>query len=371
MTREEFRRLLEQGIVVLDGATGTNLQQAGMPVGVCPEQWILEHKEALLDLQRRFVEAGTQILYAPTFTGNRLKLAEYGLEDKLTQINGELVALCKEAAQGKAYVAGDMTMTGQQLYPMGELTFDELVSIYKEQAKALYDGGVDLFIVETMMSLQETRACVLAIKEICDLPIMASLTFEKDGRTLYGTPPEAAVVVLQSLGVDAVGVNCSTGPEDMAAMIRTMYDYADIPLLAKPNAGLPELEDGRTVYRMTPEEFGRDGKLLVEAGARIVGGCCGTTPEHIKALTDSGRTPPCTGLGTAGDGNFLIRALSDYWRTHQSDGEEGPAGGTAPREAVVSPPNGPGTGTERRGDSRRQHGHERHRRKGYDGQGYL
>ena len=218
-------------------------------LGVCPEQWILEHKEVLLDLQRRFVAAGTQILYAPTFTGNRLKLAEYGLEDKLTQINGELVAFCKEAAQGKAYVAGDMTMTGQQLYPMGELTFDELVSIYKEQAKALYDGGVDLFIVETMMSLQETRACVLAIKEICDLPIMASLTFEKDGRTLYGTPPEAAVVVLQSLGVDAVGVNCSTGPEDMAAMIRTMYDYADIPLLAKPNAGLPELEDGRTVYR--------------------------------------------------------------------------------------------------------------------------
>lgn len=292
MTREEFRRLLEQGIVVLDGATGTNLQQAGMPVGVCPEQWILEHKEALLDLQRRFVEAGTQILYAPTFTGNRLKLAEYGLEDKLTQINGELVALCKEAAQGKAYVAGDMTMTGQQLYPMGELTFDELVSIYKEQAKALYDGGVDLFIVETMMSLQETRACVLAIKEICDLPIMASLTFEKDGRTLYGTPPEAAVVVLQSLGVDAVGVNCSTGPEDMAAMIRTMYDYADIPLLAKPNAGLPELEDGRTVYRMTPEEFGRDGKLLVEAGARIVGGCCGTTPEHIKALSGAVRDMP-------------------------------------------------------------------------------
>ena len=286
MTREEFCSLLEQGIVVLDGATGTNLQQAGMPVGVCPEQWILENREVLLDLQRRFVAAGTQILYAPTFTGNRLKLAEYGLEDRLMQINGELVALCKEAAQGKAYVAGDMTMTGQQLYPLGELTFDELVAVYKEQAQALYKGGADLFIVETMMSLQETRACVLAIKEICDLPIMASLTFEKDGRTLYGTPPEAAVVVLQSLGVDAVGVNCSTGPEDMAGIIRKMYDYADIPLLAKPNAGLPELEDGRTVYHMTPEEFGRDGKLLIEAGARIVGGCCGTTPEHIKALHD-------------------------------------------------------------------------------------
>lgn len=290
MTREEFRCLLEQGVVVLDGATGTNLQKAGMPVGVCPEQWILENRETLLDLQRRFVAAGTQILYAPTFTGNRIKLAEYGLEDQLADINRELAALCREAAQGHAYVAGDMTMTGQQLYPMGELTFEKLVEVYKEQARALCDGGVDLFVVETMMSLQETRACVLAIQEVCDLPVMASLTFEKDGRTLYGTPPEAAVVVLQSLGVDAVGLNCSTGPEDMAAIVRTMYEYADVPLLAKPNAGLPELEDGRTVYRMTPEEFGRDGRLLVEAGARIVGGCCGTTPEHIKALKNAVKT---------------------------------------------------------------------------------
>ena len=292
MTNEEFQHLLSRGVVMLDGATGTNLQQAGMPIGVCPEQWILENRQVMIDLQRHFVEAGSQILYAPTFTGNRIKLAEYGLDDQLAAINQGLVAISKEAAQGKALVAGDMTMTGQQLYPMGDLTFEELVDVYRQQAKVLYDAGVDLFIVETMMSLQETRACVLAIKEICDLPIMASLTFEKDGRTLYGTPPEAAVVVLQSLGVDAVGVNCSTGPEDMAAMIRTMYDYADIPLLAKPNAGLPELEDGRTVYRMTPEEFGRDGKLLVEAGARIVGGCCGTTPEHIKALSGAVRDMP-------------------------------------------------------------------------------
>lgn len=289
MTKEEFQKLVEHGVVMLDGATGTNLQQAGMPIGVCPEQWILENRDVMLDLQRRFVEAGTQILYAPTFTGNRIKLAEYGLEERLKEINGELVRLCKEAAGGRAYVAGDMTMTGRQLYPMGDLSFDELVQIYKEQAQALYEAGADLFIVETMMSLQETRACVLAIKDVCDLPVMASLTFEKDGRTLYGTPPEAAVVVLQGLGVDAVGLNCSTGPEDMVDTVRTMYAYADIPVLAKPNAGLPILEDGRTIYKTTPEEFGRDGRLLVEAGARIVGGCCGTTPAHIRALADSVR----------------------------------------------------------------------------------
>lgn len=180
-----------------------------------------------------------------------------------------------------------MTMTGQQLYPMGELTFDDLVGVYREQAQALYDAGVDLFIVETMMSLQETRACVLAIKEVCDLPIMATLTFEKDGRTLYGTPPEAAVVVLQNLGVDAVGLNCSTGPADMVETVRKMYEYATIPLIAKPNAGLPELDGDKTVYKTTPEEFAQDGRLLIEAGAHIVGGCCGTTPDHIRALHEA------------------------------------------------------------------------------------
>lgn len=296
MTRNEFQQLLAKGVVMLDGATGTNLQKAGMPVGVCPEAWILENRDIMIDLQRRFVEAGTQILYAPTFTGNRIKLAEYGLDNKLVEINQALVGISKEAAAGKAYVAGDMTMTGQQLYPMGELTFEELVDVYKEQAKVLYEAGVDVFIVETMMSLQETRACVLAIKETCDLPIMATLTFEKDGRTLYGTPPEAAVVVLQGLGVDAVGLNCSTGPEDMVDTVRTMYEYADIPIIAKPNAGLPELENGQTVYKTTPEEFARDGKLLIEAGAHIVGGCCGTTPDHIRALHEAVKAmKPLTG----------------------------------------------------------------------------
>lgn len=289
MTREEFRKLLATGVVLLDGATGTNLQQAGMPIGVCPEEWILENRDIMIDLQRKFIDAGTQIIYAPTFTGNRIKLAEYGLDDKLVEMNTALVGISKEAAQGKAYVAADMTMTGQQLYPMGDLQFEDLVDIYKEQAKVLYDAGVNLFVVETMMSLQETRACILAIKEACgdDVPIMASLTFEKDGRTLYGTLPEVAVVVLQGLGIDAVGLNCSTGPEDMVETVKTMYAYADIPILAKPNAGLPELEDGKTVYKTTPEEFGRDGRLLVEAGARLVGGCCGNTPAHIKALYDN------------------------------------------------------------------------------------
>ena len=164
MTKIEFAQLMKQGPILLDGATGTNLMSAGMPIGVCPEAWILEHPEVLLQLQREYVEAGSNIVYAPTFTGNRIKLQEYGLEDRLEEINTSLVKLSKEAVAGKALVAGDMTMTGQQLFPLGEMMFEELVDIYKEQAKVLAAAGVDLFVVETMMSLQECRAAVLAIR---------------------------------------------------------------------------------------------------------------------------------------------------------------------------------------------------------------
>jgi len=284
MTKQEFRSMTENGIILLDGATGTNLQKAGMPAGVCPEQWILEHEDIMIQLQRSYVKAGTNILYAPTFTGNRIKLAEYGLEDRLFEINAALVQISRKAAGGRALVAGDLTMTGQQLYPLGEMQFEELADIYKEQVQALSEAGVDLFVIETMMSLQETRAAVLAVQETCTLPVMASLTFEADGRTLFGTDPVTAVTVLQSLGVDAVGLNCSTGPLEMIETVEKMHAYANIPILAKPNAGLPELENGQTVYRTSPQEFARAGRKLAEAGAAILGGCCGTTPLHIEAL---------------------------------------------------------------------------------------
>lgn len=290
MTKAEFVRLInENGPIILDGATGTNLMEAGMPIGVCPENWVMEHPDVLLKMQSEYVEAGSHIVYAPTFTGNRIKLEEYGLQDRLVEINTTLVKLSKQAVDGKALVAGDMTMTGQQLFPMGELMFEELVDVYKEQAGVLAEAGVDLFAVETMMSLQECRAAVLAIREVCDLPILVTLTYNEDGRTLFGTPPETAVVVLQSLGVDAIGVNCSTGPMEMVPLVETMAEYSTVPLIAKPNAGLPELEGKKTVYRMTPEEFAEAGVALVKAGAAIVGGCCGTTKEHIRALADAVR----------------------------------------------------------------------------------
>ena len=292
MTKKEFREYLSKGAIVLDGATGTNLMAAGMPIGVCPEAWVMEHQDVLYDLQSAYVKAGTNIVYAPTFTGNRIKLEEYGLEDRIEEINTELVRLSKRAVDGKALVAGDMTMTGKQLFPLGDLMFEELVDVYKEQASILDNAGADLFVVETMMSLQECRAAVIAIKEVSDLPIMVTLSYNEDGRTLFGTPPETAVVVLQSLGVDAIGINCSTGPMEMVELVEKMAQYSTVPILAKPNAGLPELEDDKTVYKMTPQEFADAAVALVNAGASIVGGCCGTTPEHIKALSDAVRELP-------------------------------------------------------------------------------
>ena len=285
MTKQEFKELIDNKIVYLDGAMGSNLIKRGMPQGVCPEKWIIENRDIVIGLQKEYVEAGTNILYAPTFTANRPKLSEYGLQEQLVEINKQLAAITKEAAGGKAFVAGDITMTGVQLKPMGPMDFEELVEIYKEQAQALIEGGVDLFVVETMMSLQETRAAVIAIKEICELPILATMTFEKDGRSLFGTDARTAAVVLASLGVDAVGANCSTGPEHMAAVIAAMASVTDIPVIAKPNAGIPRLdENGDTVYDNTPDNFAKEMELLVNAGAVILGGCCGTSPEYIEAL---------------------------------------------------------------------------------------
>lgn len=288
MTRQEFRELIEKKIVLLDGATGSNLQKAGMPAGVCPEKWILEHPQALIELQKAYIAAGSDILYAPTFTSNRIKLKEYGLEEEIASINKELVGLSKKAAScfnRRVYIAGDLTMTGEQLYPLGSLTFEELVEVYKEQISYCIEAGVDLFVVETMMSLQECRAALLAVKESCDLPVMVSFTFNEDMRTLYGTEPETAAVVMEAMGADAVGVNCSNGPEKLCEVVKRMERYAGIPLIGKPNAGLPKLVDGVTRYDMGAENFGAAAAELVEAGASIVGGCCGTTPEHIACLS--------------------------------------------------------------------------------------
>lgn len=288
MTKEEFQKFVESGHpVYLDGATGSNLLKRGMPAGVCPEEWILGHKEVLLALQKEFAEAGSHVIYAPTFSANAVKLREYGLEDRIGQMNQELVAISKEAAGGKCLVAGDLTMTGEQLAPMGTMDFEELVNIYKEQIGYLVNAGADLLVVETMMSLQESRAALIAAKECCDLPVMVTMTFESDGRTLYGTDAKTAAVVLESLGASAIGANCSTGPDKMAEIITAMAEVSSVPIIAKPNAGLPFLDkNGNTSYDMDSDTFADGMVKLVEAGASILGGCCGTSPEYIGKLKE-------------------------------------------------------------------------------------
>jgi 5-methyltetrahydrofolate--homocysteine methyltransferase len=295
MTKNEFLDLTKSKITILDGATGSNLQKRGMPTGVCPEVWMLENPQVLIDLQREFLEAGSDIVFAPTFTANRIKLTEYGIEDRIEEINQGLVGLSKDAVDAyqrhtsdfrKVYIAADLTMTGVQVYPVGTLPFEELVEVYKEQLSYILPTGVDLVVVETMMSLQECRAALLAVKESCDLPVIISMTFNENGRTLFGTDPKTAIVVLQSMGADAVGINCSTGPDKMYEIIREMKEYAYVPIMAKPNAGIPMLVNEQTVFPMEAEEFANQMEKLVEAGANIVGGCCGTTPRHMKKLVD-------------------------------------------------------------------------------------
>ena len=325
MTREKFIDFTKDHIIYLDGATGSNLVKAGMPSGVCPEQWILEHREVMLQLQKEYVQAGTNILYAPTFTANRVKLAEYHLEKNMSSMIHDLVAISKEAAADTpghpVYVAGDITMTGEQLRPMGKMELEDLIAIYKEQILCLVDAGADLLVVETMMSLAETRAALIAAKEVCDLPVIATLTFEADGRTLFGTDAKTAAVVLESLGASAIGANCSTGPAQMEGIISDMVSVTTIPIIAKPNAGLPFLdENGTTCYNMEAEEFTEEMQVLVNVGATILGGCCGTTPEFIRQLHDRFGT---VAQATAARRPEGIRYLTSERITHSFGLEDG------------------------------------------------
>lgn len=285
MTKEEFQKLTEQ-VLILDGATGSNLIRAGMPRGVCTEQWILENENILIDLQRAYVEAGSQVVYAPTFGGNRMNLAGYGLEGQIRELNQRLVDLSKRAVEGRAYVAGDITTCGQILGSSGDVSYEAALERYKEQISYLVSAGADLLVAETMINIDETVAAVEAALEVCDLPIMCSMTVEADGSIFSGGNAVEAAATLQEVGACAVGVNCSVGPDQLEAVISNMKQISRVPIIAKPNAGMPVItEKGEALYSMTPEDFALHMKKLIDAGAGIVGGCCGTTPEYIRALS--------------------------------------------------------------------------------------
>lgn len=284
MDKVQFKELLSGRVLILDGATGTELQKRGMPTGVCPEQWAIDNPDVIKHIQKAYIDAGSDIVYTCTFGGNRAKLEEFGLGNRTVEINRRLAQLSKEAASGSCLVAGDLASTGRFIKPLGDMPFEECVNIYKAQVQGLLEGGVDLFVVETMLDIQEARAALLAVKESCDLPVCVSMSFDESKRTLTGTDPVTALITLQSLGADAVGCNCSTGPQQMVEIIKMMKPYAKVPLIAKPNAGLPKLLDGTTVFDMGSEEFGSYTQSFIEAGANLLGGCCGTSPEYIREL---------------------------------------------------------------------------------------
>lgn len=270
--------------ILLDGATGTELQKKGYAGGISAEQWVLENPDAIRELHSAYIEAGSQVVYAPTFGANRVKLEEYSVFNQVANYNHRLARIALDNADGRALVAGDISQTGKFLKPIGNMSFHEMLDIYREQALALEEAGVDLFVVETMTTVSEARAAVLAIRDVSDRPIIVSMTCEDNGRTVMGCDVAAALVIFQSMGVDAFGLNCSAGPDKMLPHIQRLRKYATVPLLAKPNAGMPKTANGITYYDCSPEELASYVADFAAAGVGIFGSCCGSTAEHIAAI---------------------------------------------------------------------------------------
>ncbi len=269
---------------LMDGATGTELQKRGMPLGACTEQWALEHPEALLELQRAYVEAGAQVLVTPTLGANRGALEKFGLADRVEEYNARLTGLTRQAAAGRALVAGDLGPTLHAIPPYGETPFEVLVGFYAEQAAALERAGVDLFLVESVMAMAEARAAVLGIRESGSRrPILVTCYCDEEGRTPSGTDVLACAIVMQGMGVTAFGLNC-VDPAVAEEQLARLHLYTDLPLIAEPSAGLPDLTSGKPDYPDNADAFARRTPQWAAAGVRIFGGCCGTAPAHIAAL---------------------------------------------------------------------------------------
>lgn len=269
---------LKENQLLFDGAMGTMLQKKGLPVGLEPEYFNLSHPEIVTEIHEAYVNAGADVVTTNTFQANRVKIEQ----EKLTEIITTAVRLA-QAANPK-YVAYDMGPIGQLMAPMGTLSFDTAYDIFAEQAMIAEKAGADVILLETMSDLLETKAAILSIKENTKLPIFCTMTFQEDGRTFVGTDPLTAILTLQSLGVNAVGVNCSLGPVELIPIVETILQYAKIPVMVQANAGLPKIEKGQTIYRISVNEYGQAVETLVNKGVRIVGGCCGTTPDFIKEL---------------------------------------------------------------------------------------
>lgn len=284
-----FKERLNKGqLILFDGAMGTMLQHYGMKGGELPERYNIEKKEIIKQIHLDYLEAGANVLTTNTFGANSHKLKGTGLE--VNEVIGEAVAIAraaiKESLNG-AYVALDIGPIGQLMEPMGTLSFDQAYELVKEEVLAGVKAGCDLVLLETMTDIYELKAAILAIKENSDLPILATMTFEANGRTLTGTDPETMVNILEGLGVDALGMNCSLGPVESKVILAEILKYASIPVMIQPNAGLPEIRNGETVYSITEDQFVSEALEFAKDGVSIIGGCCGTTPSYIRKITSA------------------------------------------------------------------------------------
>lgn len=283
----KFLKAISERILVLDGAMGTMLQERGLSPGGCPEEMNLNAPEVVGSVHRAYAEAGADILVANTFGGSRTKLAHYGLESRLHEINVRGVEIARSAATNGQFVAGTIGPTGRFLEPVGDAAFDEMVDIFGQQVKAFVAAGADLITLETFLDIAEIRAAAIACRQFSDLPFIAQLTFEDGGRTVLGTPPEAAAVTLDALQADVIGSNCGLGIDGIYEVLERMRKVTNRPLIAQANAGLPVLVNGETVFPASPKEMTLFHDRLLASGVRVIGGCCGTTPAHIRAIAQA------------------------------------------------------------------------------------
>jgi len=278
--------LQEGNLLIADGATGTMLQTMGLPAGMAPDLWNVERPDAVRAHYRSYLDAGSEVILANTFGGNRIKLERTGgLDARMVELNRAGASLAVEEAGGEVYVAGDMGPTGELLAPYGTLQYEDAVRAYAEQALALVEGGVDLLWGETLTDLNEARALVEGVQQVTDLPVFCSLTFGRSGRTMMGVTPRQAAEALWPMGLTAIGANCGEGiPPVVAALDEMRAALPDAVLIAKPNAGVPRLEGSETIYPLGPAEMAAQVPDLVARGAQVIGGCCGNTPAHIAAI---------------------------------------------------------------------------------------